>query len=141
MLSYLRMDTIFSKIISREVSADIVYEDDIALAFLDIAPVTEGHTLVIPKKWSRNFFDTDEATLQHLFLVAQKIARSLQTSLGAKGVNVQCNSEPEAGQTVFHFHIHLIPRFGDDALVLWPQGSYEKGRATELAQKIKAAIH
>ena len=105
------METIFSKIINKEIPASIVYEDEICLAFLDINPLTKGHTLVIPKKYACNFLDVDLETLKHLTEVSQKIAQTMQTALGAKGVNIYTNAGKLANQQVMHFHIHVIPRY------------------------------
>lgn len=105
------METIFSKVINREIPANIVYEDDLCLAFLDINPLSKGHTLVIPKKYACNFLDVDEETLTHLTKVSQKIAQTMQTALGAKGVNIYTNAGKLANQQVMHFHIHVIPRY------------------------------
>ena len=105
------METIFSKIINREIPASIIYEDDLCLAFLDINPLSKGHTLVIPKKYACNFLDVDSETLMHLTKVSQKIARNMQTVLGAEGVNIYTNAGKLANQQVMHFHIHVIPRY------------------------------
>ncbi len=105
------METIFSKIINREIPANIVYEDELCLAFLDINPLSKGHTLVIPKKYACNFLDVDTETLMHLTKVSQKIAQTMQTALGAKGVNIYTNAGKLANQQVMHFHIHVIPRY------------------------------
>jgi histidine triad (HIT) family protein len=106
--------TIFEKIIAREIPAEIVYEDDIVLAFLDIKPVNVGHTLVIPKKKFVNVFDADVDAFAHMAKVAQKIAVALRAVTKCDGVNISMNNEPAAGQEVFHAHIHIIPRFVDD---------------------------
>ncbi len=105
------METIFSKIINREIPANIVYEDELCLAFLDINPLSKGHTLVIPKTYACNFLDIDTETLMHLTKVSQKIAQTMQTALGAKGVNIYTNAGKLANQQVMHFHIHVIPRY------------------------------
>lgn len=106
-------DCLFCKIVAGEIPSSKVYEDDQVLAFLDITQVTKGHTLVIPKAHFRNILDlTDEAAVE-LFARVPKIARHLQEKLGANGVNLINNNEPAAGQTVFHTHLHLLPRFDD----------------------------
>lgn len=103
--------TIFEKIISKEIPAYILYEDELALAFLDISQTTKGHTLIIPKKPVKNFLDCDQEILTHLMKIAQKLASKIQDTLGANGFNVLTNMNEVAGQTVFHFHLHLIPRY------------------------------
>ncbi|MCK3904785.1 HIT family protein [Streptococcus suis] len=104
-------DCIFCKIIAGEIPASKVYEDDQVLAFLDITQVTKGHTLVIPKKHYRNVLDMDAEAAGQLFTAVPAIARQLKEKLGASGLNIVNNNEEAAGQTVFHTHIHLLPRF------------------------------
>jgi len=108
------METIFSKIINREVAADIVYEDEHVLAFLDISPVNHGHTLVIPKKYFKNIFDGDSEILGHMMKVAQKIALALVELKLADGVNIIMNNGEAARQEVWHAHLHVVPRLKDD---------------------------
>ncbi|NQI69896.1 HIT family protein [Streptococcus suis] len=104
-------DCIFCKIVAGEIPASKVYEDDQVLAFLDITQVTKGHTLVIPKKHYRNVLDMDAEAAGQLFTAVPAIARQLKEKLGASGLNIVNNNEEAAGQTVFHTHIHLLPRF------------------------------
>ncbi len=137
-------DTIFGKIIRKEIPADIVYEDDATLAFLDIAPNSPGHTLIIPKQASRNIFDIDEASFLAVMKAVRTVALGVKKAMSADGVNILMNNEPEAGQMVFHSHIHIIPRFKADAFEhfppMKPKTSYEEGEATEIAEKIRNAI-
>lgn len=109
------METIFSKIIAREIPADIVYEDDLVLAFLDISPVNYGHTLVIPKEPFVNAFDAEPETLAHMMKVGQKVAQALKKSGLAEGVNLIMNNDAIAGQEVFHAHLHVVPRLNGDS--------------------------
>ncbi|HFI0403200.1 TPA: HIT family protein [Streptococcus suis] len=104
-------DCIFCKIVAGEIPASKVYEDDQVLAFLDITQVTKGHTLVIPKKHYRNVLDMDAEVAGKIFSVVPALARQLKEKLGASGLNIVNNNEEVAGQTVFHTHIHLLPRF------------------------------
>jgi histidine triad (HIT) family protein len=113
------METIFSKIIAREIPADIVYEDEVVLAFLDISPVNYGHTLVIPKEPFVNVFDAKPETLSHMMKIGQKIAQTLKVAGLADGVNLIMNNGAEAGQEVFHAHLHVVPRLDGD-------GAYQK---------------
>jgi len=108
------MSTIFTKIINREIPADIIYEDDIVLAFLDIQPVNPGHTLIIPKVPSVDGTVTDPDTLAHIMKVGQTIAQALQKVTSCTGVNYIMNNGADAGQEVFHTHLHVIPRHKDD---------------------------
>ena len=107
-------DCIFCKIINKEIPGKIIYEDDICLAFLDISQTTKGHTLVIPKKHYANFLEVDVNTLQHIMHITQKLANQIVNNLDAKGCNILSNAGPIAGQTVMHFHVHIIPRFNQD---------------------------
>ncbi|MFC3927456.1 HIT family protein [Streptococcus caprae] len=104
---------IFCKIVAGEIPSSKVYEDEDVLAFLDISQATPGHTLVIPKEHVRNVLDMSADTAQSLFARVPKIARGLQKATGADGMNIINNNEEAAGQTVFHAHIHLLPRYAD----------------------------
>ncbi len=104
-------DCIFCKIAAGIIPSHKVYEDDDVLAFLDISQVTPGHTLVIPKKHSQNFLTAEKDIMHKVMDVAQRIGQAQMAILGAKGVNILTNVNKEAGQSVFHFHVHVIPRY------------------------------
>ena len=104
-------DCIFCKIVRGEIPSHKVYEDDDVLGFLDIGQVTKGHTLVIPKKHYDNFLATPQEIMHKVMDVAQRIGQVQIMKLGAKGVNILSNVNKEAGQSVFHFHVHVIPRY------------------------------
>ena len=141
LILFINMNTIFDKIISREVSADIVYEDESVLAFLDIHPIRKGHTLIIPKKKCSDIFDAEPETLGHMMKVAQKIAHALKETVGAKGVNIHMNNGHEAGQDVLHAHLHVIPRFArNEAFATAEHEAYAENESVLLAEKIKIAI-
>ncbi len=108
------MDSIFTKIIRREIPAEIVYEDDVVLAFLDINPVNHGHTLVVPKVPFQNIFDGTPDTLGHMMKVGQKIGQALLNSKLADGVNIIMNNGAAAQQEVWHAHLHIVPRKDND---------------------------
>lgn len=108
------MTTIFSKIISKEIPADIVYEDENILAFLDINPVNPGHTLVIPKEPSTDGLETNPEVLSQIIKIGQRVAQAQKKTLGCPGVNFVMNNGEAAGQEVFHTHLHVIPRYHDD---------------------------
>lgn len=133
-------DTIFTKIIRREIPAEILYEDDETLAFLDINPVNPGHTLVIPKKPARNIFDIDEADWIAVMRTVHKLARVIREATGADGINIDVNNEPEAGQDVFHSHVHIVPRFAGDMHIMRPHKKYAPGEAEAVAKKIRANL-
>lgn len=105
---------IFCKIAEKEIPGKIVYEDDICLAFLDLSQTTNGHTLVIPKKHCQNILEIDDNDLAHIILVTKKLANKIMDKLNAKGVNILTNANEVAGQTVMHFHLHIIPRYDDN---------------------------
>jgi histidine triad (HIT) family protein len=108
------METVFDKIISKEIPAEIIYEDQQTLAFLDIYPCAIGHTVVIPKKRSSTILDTDDQTLAALFKTVKKVATKLKKALKADGLSIGLNQEEAAGQTIDHIHVHIIPRFKGD---------------------------
>lgn len=105
---------IFCKIIAGEIPSTKVYEDDEVLAFLDITQTTKGHTLLVPKKHYRNLLTMTGEESAQLFTKVPNIANKLIKNLGAKGMNILQNNEEIAGQTVFHTHIHLIPRYAEN---------------------------
>ncbi len=109
-------DNIFARILRGELPCHKVYEDDKALAFLDIMPRAPGHTLVLPKSAARNILDVDPEDLAHVIKVAQRIARVSTQVLGADGITVQQFNESAGGQVVFHLHVHVIPRKAGVAL-------------------------
>ncbi len=102
---------IFCKIINKEIPSSIVYEDDDVIAFLDVSQVTKGHTLVVSKKHFDNFLTVPKDTMHKVMDVAQRIGQAQVAMLGAKGVNILTNVNKEAGQSVYHFHVHVIPRY------------------------------
>ncbi len=133
--------TIFEKIIAREIPAEIVYEDDVVLAFLDIKPINVGHTLIIPKQKFINIFDGDSEVLGHMMRVAQRIALALRELGACDGVNILMNNESPAGQEVFHAHLHVIPRLANDGAYLPAKHiAYDGVRAKELALTLKQLL-
>lgn len=133
-------DTVFAKIIRREIPAHIVYEDAATLAFLDAKPVAPGHTLVIPKKSVRNIFDVDDDTLAAVMRTVRKIAPAVRDAVGAHGVHINSNHEAAAGQIVFHLHFHIIPRHDRKEFSFWKQTEAAPEDAVSVAQKIRQAI-
>ena len=128
------------KIVRRELPAKIVYEDEKTLAFLSTGPNTRGHTLVIPKTQFRNIFDIDQETFAAVMETVRKISPAVRDAVGAKGVHINSNHEPEAGQSVFHLHIHIIPRHDRKEFEFWSDTTYAEGEAESVAQKIKEKI-
>jgi histidine triad (HIT) family protein len=107
---------IFGKILRGEIPCHRVYEDADTLAFMDVMPQSPGHLLVIPKTPSRNILDADPAVLAKLMPIVQKLAKAAKDAFDADGVTVIQFNEPAAGQTVFHLHFHVIPRYEGAAL-------------------------
>jgi histidine triad (HIT) family protein len=136
-------DCIFCRIVNGELPCTKVYEDDRTLAFMDIAPVVKGHTLVIPKSHSDSLRDTPETVLAEIIPVVGKVARAQYEGLGADGVNVTQANGSVAGQVVPHIHFHVIPRFeGDGHRWNWRQLEYDNpDEMSELANRIAGALH
>jgi histidine triad (HIT) family protein len=109
-------NNVFAKILRGELPCHKVYEDDVALAFMDIMPRADGHVLVIPKRAARNILDVDPAVLGELMKRVQKIARAAQKALDAEGISVMQFNESAGGQVVFHLHVHVMPRWTGVAL-------------------------
>ena len=107
-------NNIFAKILRGEIPCHKVYEDEHTLAFMDVMPQADGHTLVIPKSPSRNLLDADPAALGPLMASVQKVANAVRKAFGAEGMLIQQFNEPAAGQTVFHLHFHILPRNAGD---------------------------
>ncbi|MER8807976.1 HIT family protein [Mesorhizobium australicum] len=131
---------IFAKILRGEIPSHRVYEDEAVVAFMDVMPQGPGHTLVVPKAPSRNLLDAAPSTFGPLFSTVQKVARAVRKALNADGVTVMQLNEPASGQTVYHLHVHVIPRF--DGIPLKPHtGTMEKPEVlAENAEKIRAAL-
>jgi histidine triad (HIT) family protein len=108
---------VFCKIASGEFSSHKIYEDEKVLAILDLSQATKGHTLVMPKKHYENIFDLDEETSKHLFNVVRKISKHYkETDENIIGINLLNNNGSAAGQTVMHYHMHILPRYENDDL-------------------------
>ena len=119
------MDCIFCKIVSGEIPSYKIYEDENVLAFLDITQGTKGHTLIIPKKHVKNIYELDEETIINVFKVVPMIAKALKKSFSPIGLNI-INNIDKPLQSVFHFHIHLIPRYENDGMVLSTVNNFGK---------------
>jgi histidine triad (HIT) family protein len=111
-------DCIFCKIVAREIPALIIEEDDDVLAFMDIAPATRGHALVIPKKHASDLWEIAPDQLAAVAKAAQRVAVRMRDRLAPDGLNLVNSNGPAAWQTVFHFHVHVIPRYVGDPLRL-----------------------
>ena len=134
-------NTIFMKIIQREVPAHIVYEDDDTIAFLDMKPNVPGHTLVVPKTFATNIFDVDETTLNAVMRTVRKIAPAVRDAVGAHGVHINSNHGAAAGQVVFHLHFHIIPRHERSEFSFdWPQKECAPSELETIAHNIRQKL-
>lgn len=134
-------DCIFCKIVLGEIPASKIYEDEHTTAFLDIMPANKGHCLVIPKKHHKDLLDLPEEILEKMTSSAKKVARAMSSSVGNGSYNLVMNNGREAGQIVFHAHIHIIPRFKDDGINLeWKPRKYIGVEMQEYTEKIKKFI-
>ncbi|MGA2454582.1 MAG: HIT family protein [Solirubrobacteraceae bacterium] len=130
-------DCIFCKIVAGELPALIVDEDERTIAFMDIAPATRGHALVIPRAHSTDLLSADAKDLGAVALAAQRLAEGMKERLGADGVNLLNSCGRAAWQTVFHFHVHVIPRYDDDPLRLpWIPSEGDRAQIEAAAQEL-----
>lgn len=107
-------DCIFCKIVAGEIPASKVYEDDHFLAFLDISQVTPGHTLVIPKKHARNLLEMTPDETAALFNIVSRVTKKVESATQPQGMNIISNMEEIAGQSIFHTHVHILPRYSQE---------------------------
>ena len=129
---------IFCKIANGEIPSATLYEDEDFRVILDLGPATKGHALILPKNHFANLFEIPEDMDAKAFILAKKIAKKMKDVFGCDGVNIVQNNGVAAGQTVFHFHIHLIPRYeGDHAGVTWKTGTLTDEQREEILQKWK----
>ncbi len=112
-------DCIFCRVIAGDLPSYKLYEDDRVIAFLDIFPAVKGHTLVVPKVHAEHIFESNPEDLQAVMRVALDLAPKLEHVLGADGINITINKGEAAGQSIFHTHVHLLPRFKGDGKSLW----------------------
>jgi histidine triad (HIT) family protein len=131
---------IFGKILRGEIPSHKLYEDETAIAIMDVMPQSKGHLLVIPKTPSRNLLDAEDATLSAVMPVVARLARAAKQAFSADGIVVSQFNEAPAGQTVFHLHIHVIPRYAGVALVPHSGGMADTAILAEQAALIRAAL-
>ena len=133
-------DNIFGKILRGEIPAHKVYEDEHSLAFMDVMPQGEGHTLVIPKAPSRGLLDAEPQTLAALIATVQRVGRAVKAAFDADGLTLFQYNEPAGGQTVFHLHFHLVPRHDGVPLKRHEGGMADNAVLAEHAARIRAAL-
>jgi histidine triad (HIT) family protein len=133
-------DNIFARILRGEIPSTRVYEDEHAVAFMDVMPQGPGHTLVVPKAPSRNILDADAKVFGPLMAAVQKVARAVKQAFGADGVTIMQFNEPASGQTVFHLHVHVIPRFAGVPLKLHSGKMEDVAVLQANAEKVREAL-
>ena len=134
------MECIFCNIVNKKADAEILFEDENIIAFLDIQPINYGHTLVVPKRHYDNFLTVPAKELIHLTKAAQFITGAVKRSVNADGFNVISNNGDSAGQTVYHFHFHIIPRFKSDFSLKPKVKTYGSGEMKKHADEIRSLI-
>ena len=131
---------IFAKILRGEIPAFRVYEDEHTLAFMDVMPQSDGHTLVLPKAPAENIFDLDPEMAAAVIKTGQKIARAVKKAFDADGIMLIQYNGPVAGQTVLHFHLHIVPRYADEPLRSHGRKMAEAAVLEEHARRIRDAL-
>jgi len=133
-------DCIFCKIVNKEMPASVIFENTKVLAFLDIYPVNKGHVLIIPKKHYETILEIPDELLGDVIKASKKVSKAVMKTMKADGFNVGMNNYKASGQLVPHAHFHIIPRYENDGLKPWPQGSYQEGEMKLVAESIKKNI-
>ena len=131
-------DCLFCKMVAGQIPVTKIYEDEVVLAFLDIGPISDGHTLVIPKQHFEKLHDYPPELLGRVGSRLGKIAGAVTAAMNSDGYNVLCNNGRAAGQLIEHLHFHIIPRnTGDSLFGQWPAYEYEQGKIEVIAEKIR----
>ena len=129
---------IFCKIANGEIPSSTIYEDEDFRVFLDLGPAATGHALIVPKEHYANIYELDDALCSRIFVLAKKLAVHMTEILHCDGFNIMQNNGAVAGQTVFHFHLHLIPRYkGDTAGICWNPGTADAEGLRRLAEELR----
>jgi histidine triad (HIT) family protein len=132
---------VFCRIVAKEIPATVVHEDEHTLAFMDIGQVNPGHVLVALKKHAENLFALEDAQAGAVFRSAARVARAIRGAFEPQGLSVYQANGAAAGQTVFHLHIHLVPRYEGDGMALtWPVKNPPREKLVEYAEKIRAKL-
>jgi histidine triad (HIT) family protein len=131
---------IFCKIVRGEAPAHKVYEDERVLVFMDLFPVTDGHTLIVTKEHFENLFEAEEESLQAVVTTSQRVARAIRTALEPDGLMVFQLNGRAAGQSVFHYHMHLMPRNEGEPLALHTRVQGDPARLREVSERLAAAL-
>lgn len=135
--------TVFEMIVDRDIDANIIYEDDNFIAFLDAFPVVKGHTLVVPKKRIENIFDLDDETANDYMKVIRNVSKAVRDTFNPEGLNVVQNNGEFAGQSVFHIHFHILPRYKDEHDGFgykWEDIEFTEEEREQFAEAIKSKL-
>lgn len=131
-------DCIFCKLANGIIPTNSIYEDEDFNVILDAAPATKGHALIIPKKHSRGLIDCDDSIAEKIMPLAKRIASKQKEALGCDGVNILQNNEECAGQTVFHLHIHVVPRYKEaEPILTWTHEAFSDEEISEIRNSLK----
>lgn len=131
-------DCIFCKIANGEIPSTTLYEDNDFRVILDVNPASKGHTLILPKKHAENLYDLPDETASKALVLAKNMASKIEKALECDGLNLVQNNGETAGQTVFHFHMHIIPRYKNDSVKLgWKPGKLSDAMREELLSALK----
>jgi len=134
-------ECVFCKMVAGQIPVTKVYEDDIVLSFLDIGPLSDGHTMIIPKQHFEKLHECPPEVLAQVGSRLGKIAKAVSVAMDSDGYNVLCNNGKAAGQLVGHVHFHIIPRnTGDGVFNRWPAYKYQEGKIGEIADKIRGKL-
>ena len=133
---------IFCKIIKGEIPSSTIYEDENVKVIMDIEPAAKGHAILLVKEHVANVFELNAELAGKVYAVVPKVAAAIKAELGCDGMNILQNNGEAAGQTVFHLHIHFIPRWKDDSVnIKWEKLGYADGEAAALAEAIKTRLN
>lgn len=134
-------DCIFCKLANGIIPTNTLFEDDVVRVIFDASPAADGHVLVMPKEHFDNIYSMDEDTASHIFVVASRVAKAMHEELGCEGMNILQNNGTVAGQTVFHFHMHIIPRnSGDGINIGWKPGTLNEDTVTRIINNLSGKI-
>lgn len=134
-------DCIFCKIANGEIPSATVYEDSICRVILDVNPANKGHALIIPKEHFDNIYSMDAETAAKIFIIATEVAKAQKAELNPDGLNILQNNGEAAGQTVFHFHMHLVPRYiKDNVTMTWIPGKADTEELSALSKALRKRI-
>lgn len=136
-----KQDCIFCKIAAGEIPSRTIYEDERFRAILDISPASKGHAIILPKNHAANIYELSEEDASKIFVVGKKIACAMKNAMQCEGLNILQNNGELAGQTVFHLHLHVLPRYQDDNVAFsWKHGKPSEEELDTVADSIRKAV-